>query len=473
LRATLDWSCGLLTGQEQRLFERLSVFAGGWTLDAAEAVCAGDDIQPDEVLDLLARLVDKSLVVCQRGEDGSVRYTLLETLRQYASERLRAAGREGDRIACHHAAYFLAQAEEHVGQPPWQADTRSWFERLDREHDNYRVALAWSSRIADHRTTLRLATALTPFWDARGHLSEGQRWLEEALVFGAAGTTHERAWGLVAAADLALKRAEYGRATALFEEGLVLLQNLGERAKAARVLNGLGIIAMRQGDYPRALCRHEQALALAGELGETISQAWALSNMGFALGEQGDWERATPLLQESLKLHSERGFSDGIAVALTNLGAAARAAGDHQRALTLIDESLSLARAHGLRSRIAIGLLQLGRTRHAMGEVDRADVLVSESLGLAQEVGELACVTECLEELGYLAEGCHQAVRAATLLGAAAALREAVGSPLPPAARAEHDRCLASVQAKLGSARFEAAWQSGQRMPVANVVRTR
>jgi non-specific serine/threonine protein kinase len=244
LRATVDWSYSLLSPAEQRLFARLSVFAGGWTLEAAEAICTGEGIAEEEVTDLLLRLVDKSLVVVKEAEEGTARYGLLETLRQYGQERLVTFG-EVDLAADRHSTYYLALAERAEPELRGPAQVR-WFEHLEREHDNLRAALTWCLHVAAQQqgdqsaaaaeSGLRLAGALWRFWFFRDHHGEGRTWLERALVRGAEAAAAARAKALCGAGALAWIPSDLERAQDMLTQAVALYREHGSKAKLAYAL---------------------------------------------------------------------------------------------------------------------------------------------------------------------------------------------------------------------------------------------
>jgi non-specific serine/threonine protein kinase len=231
LKGTLDWSYELLNEPERKLFNRLSVFAGGWTLEAAEAVGAGEGIEEADVLNLLLRLVDKSLVVAEASGDGGARYRMLEPVRQYARERLEESG-EADATPSRHAAFFLALAEE-AEEDTGGARQVPWLERLEREHDNFRAALSWALDRKEAELGLRLSAALGGFWFIRGHFSEGHLWLKKTLENSSATAEPARAKALTYSGWLAWERGDYEQSKRFSEEALTLSRNLGDKVNTA------------------------------------------------------------------------------------------------------------------------------------------------------------------------------------------------------------------------------------------------
>jgi predicted ATPase/class 3 adenylate cyclase len=389
LRATLDWSWDLLSDPERALLQRLAVFAGGWTLGAAEETCAiGQTEEAGEVLNRLAALESKSLLFLAAQEHGESRYRLLEPVRQYAAERLLAAGEDATLRARHLAwCLSLAQAAARHLQGP---DQVTWLGLLEVEHDNARAALGWSLRVAGAAGKgLQLATALWRFWELRGQWSEGQRWLTEALALAGAGDTPAslRAHALEAIGALAWHQADNARAGALLEESVALFRGLGDTAGIARSQLFLGIVAAYQGDSTRATALLEESLSFFRELGDTWGMARSLNNLGIVANSRRD-QRAPALFEECLALSRESGDTRSIQMALHNLGYLAHRQGDHQRAGRLLQESLSLSRELGDKRGIARSLHNLGIVELERGDYARALALSQECLALFRELGD-------------------------------------------------------------------------------------
>ncbi len=299
LRALIDWSYDLLDLAEQAFFCRLAVFAGGWTLQTAEQVCTGGVVDEPAILDLLTSLTDKSLLLAEERKEG-VRYRLLETVREYASDRLRESGETASWQA-RHLTYFLSVAEGAVPQLTG-ADQQASLELLDAEHDNLRSALAWSSGANGNVLGgLALAGALWRFWHWRGYLSEGRGWLS-GLLAGTAGkaAAGPRANALNGAGGLAWQQGDYPAARALYEEALAIRRSLGDRRGIAALLGNLGSVALQQGDYPAARALYDEGLAIFRELGDRWAIAAALGNLGVAANGQNDYPASRALHEESL-----------------------------------------------------------------------------------------------------------------------------------------------------------------------------
>src|SRR5208282_1687155 len=290
LRSTIDWSYDLLREPEKLFLQRLSVFAGGWTLAAAKEVCAGEGIEHGDVLDQLTSLADKSLVVPEQ-EDAQTRYRLLETVRQYARDRLEDTGGSAA-VRVRHRDYYLALAEE--ADPKLKgAEQAEWLRRLEEEHENLRVGLAWSLAEKETGGGLRRCGALQRFWWTRGHLSEGRQWCTRVLgKAGAEERTRERATVLNAAGVLAFYQGDYPAARALEEESLAIRRELGDRSGIAGSLGNLGNVASGQGDYPAARALYEGSLAIRRELGDRIGIFYALEGLAAVVASLRDSLRA-------------------------------------------------------------------------------------------------------------------------------------------------------------------------------------
>jgi predicted ATPase/Tfp pilus assembly protein PilF len=458
LRATLDWSWELLSAPEQALLRRLSVFAGGWTLAAAEAVCAGDGIEAFEILDLLGDLIAKSLVQLDESRDEG-RYRLLETVRRYAGEQL-AAGGEATRGRDRHLAWCVALAEEAAPQLTGPAQGQ-WLARLEVEHDNLRAGLRWAREQGEAEQALRLAGALWRFWNTRGHISEGRAWLEAALAGGACPAAL-RATALNGAGVLAFRQGEYGQAAALHEEALALRRALGETSGIVASLSNLGLVAYQRGEYGRAAALLEESLALERTLGNTRGIARSLSNLGLVAYQQGDHERASALHEESLALEHTLGNTLGIAYSLSNLGRVAYQRGEYERAAALHEEALVRNRELGDKNGIATTLIGLGNVAYRQGDYGRTEALLQEVLLISRDVGARDLVAEGLEILTWVAEARGQSQRAARFGGAAEALRDALGMPLAPEERDGHDEAVRAMHQALGEEGFASAWAAGR-----------
>jgi predicted ATPase/Tfp pilus assembly protein PilF len=424
LRAALDWSYDLLSEPEQALLDRLSVLACGCTLAAAEAVCAGDGIEDWEVLDLLDRLVNKSLVQAEEA-GGGVYYGLLETVRQYSQERLAANGKTA--VLCdRHLAWYLALAEE-AAPHLLGADQVAWLDRLEREHDNFRAALRWAQEHGAAEEGLRLAGALGGFWRTRNYFGEGRGWLEGALTAGTGGSAAARARALEAAGDLAHMPGYSGDAVVLFEQGLALYRQLGDTIGTARTLTHLARVADEHGDYARATLLQEEALALNRALGDRRGIADSVNHLGWVAYLRGEYERAAALYEESVVLFREAANREGLALSLNGLGCVVVQQGAYARAATLQEEALALWQAVGNRGGTSFSLVNLGWALLAQGEDERATAHFEESLALAREMSSHLALSWSLGNLAWAAYRRGEYGQAVALQEEALAMWQALG----------------------------------------------
>jgi predicted ATPase/DNA-binding SARP family transcriptional activator/DNA-binding CsgD family transcriptional regulator len=465
LRATLDWSHDLLSEEERTFFGRLSVFAGGWTLEAAEIVCSGDGIERDDVLDLLGGLVDKSLVVAVASTDGALRYRMLEPIRQYAREKLVVSG-EADRVRSAHAAFFLAAAEE--AEPElWGPEQAEWLARLEPEHDNMRAALSWALQRGKVELGLQLAGTLWQFWWIRGYHDEGTRWLGETLKKDGSEST-ARIMALVGIGLMTLERGEIDLAEAAAEESLALSSKAEiESSFLAAAWTILGDAARQRGELERATEIYEKALVLyreAGDFGDRHGIAWSVLSLGEVSSDRGDHERATQLLEEGLTLARELGSAQPYAFSLISLGYEYLLQGDHERAAELNERATEVLRERGHKSGLQHALDNLGWAALVRGDLEQAKNLHEESLALCRELGHRKVAAENLEGLACVAGANREAERAARLFGAARTLQEAIGYHQAPEPRALREPYLAAARSQLDEATWEAAFAKGRAM---------
>ena len=463
LRATLEWSYELLSEQERELLERLSVFARGWALEAAEAVGAGEPVEAGRVLDLLSVLVDKSLVVAEASpvDARALRYRMLEPVRQYALERLSESGEEeGVRRA--HAKYFLALAEE--AEPRLTTGEQlQWLNGLENEHSNLRAALSWSLERGQVEVGLRLCGALWRFWYLRGHLSEGRRWLERALVLDE-GAEHLRAGVLSGAGHLAFAQGDHDRAQTLCKESLALSRRSGYERGAAESLNGVAFTVRRKGDYARGRALHEEALELYRGLGDEWGIARSVLHVGTAAAFQGDHAAALRWLAEALRMFREIGDRECIAEAVGVAGMVDLARGEWAAARSRFEEAQAVMSA--LEDRRGVAKMIAPQGDAALGQRDQAtaSALYQEALTILKDLDDKWWSAWCLEGMAGVAAAQMQPERAVRLFGAVARLRDAIRAPRPPAFLALRERNLATARDRLGEEVFEEAWAEGQAM---------
>jgi len=458
MRATLDWSYDLLSPRERALLATLSVFRGGFTAQAAEAVAAPAD--RDRAFGLLTRLVEKSLVQLH-SEGDDERYRLLDVVRQYAEQRLGPGGRSA---AGRHAAWYLEVAERADALLATD-DQALWLDRLHRDQDNLRAALAWARR-HDPPLGVRLAAALGRYCRVRGNYAEGREWLLAAVAAIDDGTPpaiHAKA--LLGLGMLEFLLCEYDRAAARLRQALDLYDPAEEPRVVASALQVLGSIAREQGKYAAARARHEECLASWRRLDDPAGIARSLKSLGFTAWLEADYPRAHRLSSEALRRFRDLGDGEGIVGALVDLGATTYRQGDHARARLLLQESLTLSERLGSREGTAWSMEQLGLLAAADADHPAAVRLLRGSLVAHYELGDRCRTASVLEELaGELALG-PDARTAARLFAAATELRTAIGSPVPPCDRDDHERRRRAIEAAGGPAVVETAAVAGQAMP--------
>jgi excisionase family DNA binding protein len=431
MRAAIAWSYDLLTTQEQALFRRLAVFVSGCTLAAAEAV-AGVGLLPGSVgapvsassatLDLVAALVDKSLLRADVIAGGATRYGMLETIREFGLEQLAASG-EADAVRQRHADWSLAFAED-AGPRAKQPGAVPWVEMLGREHPNLRAALTWFVGRRDGIALVRMAGSLWPFWHEHTYFDEGNRWLAVALDLGHAAPAADR----------------------------------------LRALKGAGTLAWYQSRIEQALAWHEQALALAREIGDRAAEAFALINLSAPAMEFGDYDLAFARLEAGLAAARAVGVTEAASLALHNLGCLAWLRGEFEASRQWNEEALTLAQAEGWDWLVPSILVNQGLATADLGDYARAAALLREGLELGEARGNLWDVGTALEGLARVRGGIGRARQAATLFGAADALREEAGIPQSNTDRAYYEPFLTALQEELGPDTFAAAWSEGRAM---------
>ena len=421
MQAAIAWSYDLLTEAEQVGFRRLAVFVGGFTLEAAEAVCGGD------ALDIVASLVDKSLLRLADAGGDEPRYAILETVREFALEQLEASG-EAEEMRRRHAAwcldFVLCGFDELLGP-----DHRRWLQRTEADHSNIRASLAWAIAGGQAELAQQLTGPLYRFWFFRGHLGEGRSWIERALAIDAPTAPAVHAWALVAAGHLAASGGDPDEASDRLRDAQVMLRELGDAQGIAETLHSKGVVAKERGDHDAAIRSLTESVAILRSLGNTPSLAFAQNALGLTAYEQGDLDSAEAALTDALAHFRAIGETYGLGFALTNLGKVALAKGDIERAAAHYGEGLSLWR----------------------------------------DEGERLSIAGCLRGLASVAAIRGRSETAATLFGAAEAVREAVGLP-PRRHRAAYHRAIAAVRQRLGDRNFDDAWQAGKALPLSAAV---
>jgi predicted ATPase len=472
LQAMIDWSYDLLSASERTLLRGLSVFAGGWTLEAAESVCAcsGAEAQAGsgEILDLLDSLVNKSLVTVEHSQDREPRYRLLETIRQYALEKLSGSGEE-QATRDRHLGYFLALAER--AEPEMQgAQQRAWFDRVELEHDNLRAALGWSQKSGEAGAALglRVAASLWWFWYVRGYYLEGSHWLEMTLASSASQNPADLLTRAKALCKLGwLKVFDAAR----FEEGLALARTLGPAGREAIGLAfwGLGVCAYFQADYTRTKSLQEQGLEIFREIGHRWGTGEMLTGLGITNMFLGDLQQAVVLLEESLKLARQAGDANAIGYALWITGRLAMLREDYDKAAAALEESLARYREIQNYSGITYLLGDLGNAAIRKGDMQKAVACYKELLGLYLkmaywELGYMGDFAVGLEQLARAAVAAHQPGRAAKLLGAAEAMWKSSGKARFFGSHLGYESCLEALRPQLAGDALAALWAEGRAM---------
>jgi predicted ATPase/DNA-binding CsgD family transcriptional regulator len=509
LQATLDWSYDLLSPAEQILSRGLSVFAGGCTLEAVEAIC-GIEIDEYQTITLLAQLVGKSLVI-REERAGRSRYRMLETIRQHGNEKLRIAGELTD-LQYRHAEWYREFAES-IEPELTSGPQAKHLEMLEQEHDNIRAALRLYVEMDNAAMGLRLAGAVWRFWYLRGYMSEGREQLSRMLSIGQSRVSSSNLAGNLAydlsrakvlhgMGVLTMAQNDYSTAISMLNKSLAIRRELSDKEGTARSLMTLGVLAYLQADYLAARTHYEECLMLFREIKDLWGISSALSNLSVIAMDFGGYDEAYALTQESLGLKRQLGDQIGIALSLMNLGFIAQKQGKDTTARPLITESLSMLRVLGNKRALSGGLHVLGILAQRQGDYETAHKLYQESLALYKETGEKAGIASLLNnqallanELGDSASAialCHQSLElvweledregiiecfenlalitgplgnpelGARLLSASEALREIGVRPRTPVGQSDYEHKVASVRTLLDKESFERVWAEGR-----------
>ncbi|WP_344221559.1 ATP-binding protein [Kribbella sancticallisti] len=472
LYGAIEWSHDLLTPAERELFATMSVFVGGWTLNAAAAVLAGTvapgPLERARALDLTSRLVDKSLIRVSRDR-GIARYDMLAVIREFAAGKLTAASREQE-TARHHAAFYTALAEEAEAHLRG-ANQADWLDRLDGELDNVRAAMNWALRSGSAGEAVRLASGLWLFCYLRGHYAEGGEWLERALaVADSPGVGAQyKAKASLGAGMLAFLQCEYDVATARLESALAQYKELDDTAGTALVMQRLGSVARERGDYLAAENLHCQSYDLFESLSDRSGMSWAHNQLGFVAWLRGDLEIGARRCRRARDSFRVLGDGEGLAWSLISLGAIAQYSGDLTEAEDLLQESLALSQRLGYREGVAWSLNLLGIVERRRGFTDRAVHLLDESLAEHRDLGDRWRSASVLEELATVAQQRNRTEYAAFLIGAADGIREVIGAPVPEVEKADQLATRRAIEQTLDRRAFRAAWSAGRAAPLAAV----
>jgi predicted ATPase len=469
LRAAIDWSYDLLSPAEQRLFRRLSVFSGGCTLEGVEAVCTTTNDIDLDLLDGMTSMVDKSLVQLVEQANAEPRFVMLETIREYALEKLKASEEEALTKRAQ-AAYCLVLAEEMAAE---QCDAAGpeWLERFALEHDNLRAGLEWLTETGDAEWGLRLGAALFRFWEMREYLAEGRDRLGKLLqLAGAAAPTKARARALFAAGVLAGAQGDYAPADALLMESLDIACQLGDDRGVAVSLNARAVTARDRGDIPLALSLFEESLEVWRKLSDQQAVARCLSNLANVVKLQGDGARARTLYGECLSIFRSLGDWTGVAWAMNYQGDVARDQADSAAARAQYEQGLAIFRELGDRWGIAGTLADLGSLAREQKDFSTAHTLHRESIKHFRDLEHKRGIARLLECFACSAAAQLDAERSLRLAGAAAALRQNIGAPLTPAEQAKLEAILDPARQALTSTSGATAWLEGWAMPVEKAI---
>jgi predicted ATPase/class 3 adenylate cyclase len=527
LRSTMEWSYQLLTEEEKSLFRRLAVFAGTRSLEAIEAIFdPGTDTEGNpqsafrnpqwNVLDGVHSLHDKSLLRQEIGLNDEPRFAMLQTLQEYANERLEESG-EAEEIRHRHARYFLGIVEE-ASRELKGPRQQEWYSKVEEEHDNVQAALRWSldtARPEGLESALRICASIWQFWWTRGYPHEGLAWLMQALDKAQHAPEplrkelrpHE-ASALIGVGGLVYLLGDYATSRRYYEEGLAIQRELGDKLGISRTLNNLGVIARDEGDYERARALYEEALVLDREIGDRARLSGTLENLGTILMLGGNYAAARPLLEEALAIARATGNALAMGVSLHSLGNLALLEKDFATARARHEEGLQIKQSIGNKRGVAASISSLAYIAVEQGDYPAAIRLSQESLIIKHEQGDKRGIAHSLEILAQadinLAEAAGQGSRseaagqgsrseaagqgsrseaagsderkdallqrATTLFGAAGALREAIGSPIPRPSMESHTQYIARLRSQLDETRFTRAWERGRAMPLEEAV---
>lgn len=401
LKAAVDWSYDLLSETEQALLRRMSVFAGGCTLESVSEVCTGGSFESDACVDLLTALVTRSLVVADADVAPS-RYRLLETIRDYGRDRLVAAGEAAD-VAARHLGWCLSTVQRAEAQLTGPAQ-REWLSRLEGEHDNFRCALRWALLEGRTEAALRLAGDLTLFWRMRGHFTEGRDWLVEVLASADGCPAPLRAKAIWGKGLLAAMVGDYASAAPAAQESLEIWQDLGDRQGGARSLLLLGTCALVTGGAAGSVPVLQRAIALARQVGDSWCLAHALALCGSAFNQQGDVAAARPVLEECIVVAREAQDDQCLAFGLNGLGYVALGEGDYGAAESCLEEAVAVARATGGSYETAAALTDLAQAALGQGQYERAGRHLAEAMALSEETASADSIVYVVEVSGRLAE---------------------------------------------------------------------
>lgn len=467
LRNVVEWSYELLEPNEQTLLDQLAVFAGCGSLEAIEAIC-GDQTDRGAALELLTRLVDKSLVLVA-DDSGARRYSLAETVHLFVREKLVVSG-AAEHAHQRHTHYFLDFAETAESEL-WSRESATWLDYLEVDHDNFRAVLRRANGQGHAETGQRLGAALYRFWMLRGHLTEGLHWLEGALAWTTGASAGTRARALNAAGHLARALGKYEQSARFYEQSLDLYTNLANDRGAALVLNNLGVIAQFQQDYARAAELHQESLRLFRIANDAGGVAVALVTLGTMAQLRGDYDQALSLCEESVAQFRLLGDRHGVASALSNLGNVAWASDQPDKAADCYQEAVGLFRELGDRRELAAALRNLASASRDDGDNHQAAARARESLELYSDLGDSGGVLACLAILADAFAAGAQDETAVRLLSAIDAMRRQLDASAELIGGRDHELLITALRERLGVDTFAAAWEIGSVLPPDEAIR--
>jgi predicted ATPase/class 3 adenylate cyclase len=468
LRAAIAWSHDLLRFEDQVAFRRLGVFSGGFTLEAAEKVLAETPDPWIDPLDAVTVLVEQSLIRTEEDALGETRYRMLETVRTFALEELSRSG-EDDAVRSAHARWvdaFSRDADTHVLGP----DSGEWLSRYEREHDNFRAAIAWAIEHDPLDLGLRVPESLWRFWELRGHYTEARGWLERALATGSEALPKLRALALDGLGSIAWRQGDLVTAARAFEESLGIWRATGERRAIGGTLSNLGTIMELRGDLERAQALQEESLTIARETGDPLRIASALNNLSLVIWNKGDTGRATALLEESAAIKRKQGNWVGLAITLNNLGMLAAEDGNADRAIAYMEEALAIERKLGNPTGIADSLGNLAGLIAPTGDVASAAALDAEALEMRRDLGDRLSLAHSLDSIAATASRAGFPEAGARLYGASERLREELGAPIPPSERGHYEAGLTMTRSVIGDEAYDRAWAAGRALSLDDAV---
>jgi predicted ATPase/DNA-binding SARP family transcriptional activator len=466
LRAAIEWSFDLLTSEERELFSRLTVFAGSWSLSAAEFICSSDGLPREAILNAMSGLVDKSLAIrFDKGEES--RYRFLETVREFGKGRLNDVDRKT--IQLRHAEYYLdfvKATNQGIDGPQYDR----LICQLDMELDNLRAAMASSIRIGDGERALGIAYRVQRYWSDRGAQAEGRTWIQHALDVSSEIPPNLRGHALKVLGQLSFEQADFDTAQRAYEEALSIYDSNGDQMETASICNDLGCLSQQLGDYEASRRHFLAACAVNRDLGLTLCVAMNMGNLGMIASDCGEFERALELLDESCALAKSVEAKRVIPGILAAIGGVLWRMGENERSQSVLNEALTITRDNDNRFWEPGILNKMAMLAVAEGELDNARRGLEQSLLVAGPAGnrrEVACAAEVMADLEMQVGDLGRAV---LFYSAADYLRTTIRSPLPPCDKARHDSALESLRTQFGANAFEERWQEGQSFTVDRII---